>query len=203
MVMQMNNNTAKSTLLKILLIILIQSVFLMLMIANRQAILSSDTTVVLETRPIDPRSLFRGDFVRLNYKINELQLDELSGDRSFKKNDTVYIALQKKNLYWYAEAVYHEKSDAKRNHQVFIRGVVKRVSKQQWNEDTKSHKEISSLQINYGIENYFVPEGEGLKLERPKAGDKVTLEIALDGEGNAAIKSLLLNGIRQYEEAVF
>ena len=67
-----------------------------------------------------------------------------------------------------------------------------RGSKQQWNEDTKSHKEVSSLQINYGIENYFVPEGEGLKLERPKAGDKVTLEIALDGEGHAAIKSLLL-----------
>lgn len=199
----MNNNTAKSPLAKLLIVILIQSVFLILMIANRQAILSSDTTVVLETRPIDPRSLFRGDFVRLNYQINELQLDELSGDRSFKKNDTVYIALQKKNLYWYAEAVYHEKSDVKRKHQVFIRGVVKRVSRQQWDENTKSHKEASSLQINYGIENYYVPEGEGLKLELPKAGDKVTLEIALDRQGHAAIKSLLLNGVRQYEEAVF
>jgi uncharacterized membrane-anchored protein len=92
--------------IKIFLIILIQSSLLLAMIANRQTILSSDTIVILETRPIDPRSLFRGDYVRLNYEINELQLDKLSGDQSFKRNDTIYVVLQKQNLYWQAKAVF-------------------------------------------------------------------------------------------------
>ena len=203
MVMTMNNVSNKSVIFKILLIILIQSLFLIAMIANRQAILSSDIIVVLETRPIDPRSLFRGDYVRLNYDINELQLDELSGDQSFKRNDTVYVMLQKQDLYWQAKAVFLEKPGSQNIHQAFIRGVVKRVTSRQRDQDYKSHKDVTSLRVSYGIENYFVPEGEGLKLERPKPGDKVTLEIALDGAGHAVIKSLLLNGVKQYEEALF
>lgn len=189
--------------IKIFLIILIQSSLLLAMIANRQTILSSDTIVILETRPIDPRSLFRGDYVRLNYEINELQLDKLSGDQSFKRNDTIYVVLQKQNLYWQAKAVFLEKPGSQNIHQVFILGVVRSVSNSKWDVNLKSHIETVSIDVSYGIENYFVPEGEGLKLERPKPGDKVTLEIALDDNGHAAIKSLLLNGVKQYEEALF
>ena len=193
----------KSLWLKIFLIILIQSSLLLAMIANRQAILSSDTIVVLETRPIDPRSLFRGDYVRLNYEINELQLDKLSGDQLFKRNDSIYVMLQKQDLYWHAQAVFLEKPEIQTSSQVFILGVVKSVSNRKWDDNLESYKEAASIDVSYGIENYFVPEGEGLKLERSKPGDKVTLEIALDDNGHAAIKSLLLNGVRQYEEALF
>lgn len=196
----MNN---KSLWIKIVLIILIQSSLLLLMIANRQAVLSSDTIVVLETRPIDPRSLFRGDYVRLNYEINELQLDKLSGDKLFKRNNNVYVMLQKQGLFWQARAVFLEKPETQTRQQVFILGVVKSVGNREWDNRLKSYKETSSIDVSYGIENYFVPEGEGLKLERPNPGDKVTLEIALDDDGHAAIKSLLLNGVRQYEEALF
>ncbi|MCU7799988.1 MAG: GDYXXLXY domain-containing protein [gamma proteobacterium symbiont of Lucinoma myriamae] len=193
----------KSLWIKIFLIILIQSSLLFAMIANRQAILSSDTIVVLETRPIDPRSLFRGDYIRLSYEINELQLDKLSGDQSFKRNDTVYVMLQKQGLYWQALAVFLEKPETQNSQQIFILGVVKSVSNRKWDDNLHSNKMLVSIDVSYGIENYFVPEGEGLKLERPQPGDKVTLEVALDGEGHAAIKSLLLNGVKQYEEALF
>ncbi|MCU7940531.1 MAG: GDYXXLXY domain-containing protein [gamma proteobacterium symbiont of Bathyaustriella thionipta] len=203
MVITINNKTGKPVVLKIFAIILIQSLLLVLMIASRQVILSSETVVILETQPIEPRSLFRGDYVRLNYEINELQLDELAGDKIFKTNDIVYIVLQKKDLYWKAQSVVLKKPDVENKHQVFIRGVIKRVTNRQWNPDLKSRKDTTSIRVSYGIENYFVPEGEGIKFERPEAGDKVTLEIALDGEGNAAIKSLLLNGVKQYEETLF
>lgn len=171
------------------------------MIANRQLILSSDNIVILETRPIDPRSLFRGDYVRLNYEINNLQLDELSGDRSFKTNDTVYVVIEQKRQFWEAQAIYLQSPDLLPN-QSMIQGVVKEVTKR-YRDDNKTFSDITSLRVSYGIENYFVPEGEGLKLERPKPGDKVTLEIAVDNEGHAAIKTLLLNGVPQYQESVF
>lgn len=206
----MINKLPKPVLPRILFILLIQTLLLVAMIASRQIILSSDTVVILETKPIDPRSLFRGDYVRLNYDINELQLDELSGDRTFKTNDTVYVVLQQSGQYWDAMAIYLEKDNAlnssekKANeHKVLIQGVVKRVTNRQWDRDDKADVFVTSLRVNYGIENYFVPEGEGLKLERPEANDKVTLEIALDEEGHAVIKTLLLNGVQQYEEALF
>ena len=195
----------------ILLIILMQTLVLAAMIANRQNVLSSDTIVVLETKPIDPRSLFRGDYVRLDYDINELQLDELSGDQKFKKNDTVYVVLQQSGQYWNAEAIYSNKDNFFKNYPdkmqnkqyALIQGVVKHVINRQWDRNDKTASYVTSLRVSYGIENYFVPEGEGLKLERPEAGDKVTLEIALDDDGHAVIKTLLVNGIRQYEETLF
>ena len=201
----------KKVLPGILLIIFIQTLLLAAMIVNRQTILSSDTIVVLETKPIDPRSLFRGDYVRLNYDINELQLDELSGDRQFKKNDTVYVVLQQSGQYWNAKAIYLDKQNLFKNHPemmqskqyALIQGVIKHVINRQWDRDDKADTYVTSLRVSYGIENYFVPEGEGLKLERPDAGDKVTLEIALDDDGHAVIKALLVNGIQQYEETLF
>lgn len=206
----MANKLHKPVLPGILFILLVQTLLLVAMIASRQMILSSDTVVILQTKPIDPRSLFRGDYVRLNYDINELQLDELSGDRTFKTNDTVYVVLQQSGQYWDARAIYLEKNNAlnsykkqKNEQKVLIQGVVQRVTNRQWDRNDKADTSVTSLRVNYGIENYFVPEGEGLKLERPETSDKITLKIALDDDGHAVIKALLLNGIQQYEEALF
>ncbi|MDX2507609.1 MAG: GDYXXLXY domain-containing protein [Gammaproteobacteria bacterium] len=205
-----HSRSGKAVLPAIVLIIVMQILFLMAMIANRQSILSSDIIVVLETRPIDPRSLFRGDYVRLKYDINNLQLDELSGDRTFKINDTVYVVLEQNGPFWDAQGIYLQRpvlpespanSPKKRRH--VIRGVIKTVNNRHWSRDDKTVVDVTSLRVSYGIENYFVPEGEGLKLERPEPGDKVTLEVALDKDGRAAIKTLLLNGVAQYQEALF
>lgn len=195
MVSAVTHKSPQFIFLRIVLIIFIQTMLLVIMVANRQLILSSDTVVVLETKPIDPRSLFRGDYVRLNYTINELKLDDISGDHVFKKNDIVYIVLQQADQYWSARAIYLKKKSVPEDKQYpLIQGIVKRV---------KSDTITTTLSVSYGIENYFVPEGEGLKFERPEPGDKVTLEIALDKDGKAVIKALLLNGIQQYEEALF
>lgn len=43
------------------------------MIASRYAILTSGREIVLETVPVDPRSLFRGDYVTLRYAISPVR----------------------------------------------------------------------------------------------------------------------------------
>ena len=54
----------------LLLAVVIQTGVLVAMVAMKQWTLTTGTPVVLETKPVDPRSLFRGDYVRLNYAIS-------------------------------------------------------------------------------------------------------------------------------------
>jgi len=57
--------------------------------------------------------------------------------------------------------------------------------------------------VRYGIERYFVPEGQGLRLETLAREKKMATLIAVDAKGNAAIKGLIIDGTLQYEEPLF
>lgn len=56
------------------------------------------------------------------------------------------------------------------------------------------------LQIRYGLESYFVPEGEGRTLEQTRNQQKLRVVAAVLPSGRAAIKRLLLDGEPVYEE---
>ena len=57
--------------------------------------------------------------------------------------------------------------------------------------------------MRYGIESYFVPEGQGKRLEDLAREKKLAALIAVDARGNAAIKGLIIDGVLQYEEPLF
>ncbi len=57
-----------------------------------------------------------------------------------------------------------------------------------------------NIAVRYGIENYFVPEGEGRALERPRAEERVDILVAVDRFGGAGIKGVLVNGELRYQE---
>lgn len=190
------------TRLRIALIILVQSLALMCMIGIKQWTLNTGTPIILETAPIDPRSLFSGDYVRLNYKISDLRLDEIPGDKEFKKHDRVYVLLKEGGLYWQPVSVHHNKLDAPSGH-VVIKGEVMYLTDELWNEETRQPEKVNRITVRYGIESYFVPEGEGRALERPKEGEKISIQVAVDKYGNAGLKSLLVNGKERYAESLF
>jgi len=53
--------------------------------------------------------------------------------------------------------------------------------------------------VKYGLESYFVPQGEGKKIElTPKARLEVVAAVAPSGQ--AAIKRLLIDGKPVYDE---
>jgi uncharacterized membrane-anchored protein len=62
---------------------------------------------------------------------------------------------------------------------------------------------VPGLNVRYGIESYFVPEGEGLALERPAEGGEVSILVAVDESGAAGIKGVLVDGELRYEETLF
>ena len=148
---------------RIIIILVIFTSFLCSMIAMKQRILITGTPVLLETEPIDPRSLFRGDYVRLNYVISSLKPSSLKGNKEFKRHDKVYVELQQHGKYWHPIAIHH---DLPKNENVVLAGKVQYVNEHTWNAELQESEEITTLHIKYGIENYFVPEGEGLDLER-------------------------------------
>lgn len=186
--------------MRIALIIILQSIALIAMVGMKQYTLSTGTLIVLKTRPIDPRSLFRGDYVRLNYDISRLSLNKLEGDKDFKRGDSIYVLVHKDGEFWTAQGAYHHMPKTSDN-QVAIKGEVK-YAYGNCGRNSKD-KDCISVQVKYGVENYFVPEGEGHDLERPHPGDVVTIQLAVDRYGNAAIRAVLVNGIPRYVEKVF
>lgn len=185
--------------LRITIIVAVQTVVLLVMIGLRQWTLATGMPVVLETQPIDPRSLFSGDYVRLNYKVSDLKLGELAGDKEFRRGDKAYVVLQRAGDYWTAVAVYRERVPGAEG-QVVLKGRVESVADRMWDRRLRKWSEGKHMSVRYGVEEYFVPEGEGRDLERPKPGEKVEIEIAVDRYGNAGIRAVLVNGKPRYVE---
>ena len=59
------------------------------------------------------------------------------------------------------------------------------------------------LTVRYNLESYFVPQGEGQKLEQARNQRKLTVVAAVLPSGRAAIKRLLIDGQPVYEEPWF
>jgi uncharacterized membrane-anchored protein len=146
-------------------------------VAFKEFTLQTGKEVFLETRPVDPRDLFRGDYVVLNYQISTIKLDGFSYQESdFKENDKIYVQLKVENKI----ASLYTLSKKKPKEWIFLKGVVKRIYDGQ-------------IFIEYGIESYFVPEGKGKQIEKDMG--KIYTKIAIDDFGNAVIKWLILNGL--------
>ena len=146
-------------------------------IAFKEFTLQTGEEVLLKTRPIDPRDLFRGDYVILSYEISNLDANSLQKDATeFKQDDKVYVLLSKVNNYGTASGIYLNKP----KEGLILKGTIKNV-------------QGSRLNIEYGIESYFVPEGKGREIERLR-GRNLEVKVAVDKLGNAVIKDLLIDG---------
>ena len=185
-----------------LLVTVILTAALAGMIARKQYTLATGTPILLETQPVDPRSLFRGDYVQLSYSINALQPSKLGGDDSFLPNDRIYVVLQQRERYWHPVSV-HSDRPRQADGAVVIAGRVSRVDPFRTDPASDAAARTAVVHVRYGIEEYFVPEGEGRELERPAAGRRVDLRIAVDRFGNAGIQAVLINGEERYRETLF
>ena len=201
--------------LRILVVAIVLSGTLGKMIYDRVIILREGEIIVLETEPVDPRSLFRGDYVVLDYDINRLDLTRLEGDNEFEIGEPAYVALTKQESFWQASSVHNEPPTVTGPDDVIIKGRVRRLvpmtrpcpSDEPACETDAARRMSRMLHIDYGIGSYFVPEGEGRRIEDairdPTDGVPVEIEVAVGDDGTAAIKALLLDGERLYDEPLY
>jgi len=177
--------------------VLIQCVLLALMVADRMQILREGREVTLQTQPVDPRDLLRGDYVVLRYDISQLASGALAGKPAPERKPIVFVKLAPNANGLYEAVSVSSEPVAVTAPEILIRGRVN------YSCGSGSPVFCDKLTINYGLESYFVPEGEGRKLEQARNQQKLRVVAAVLPSGRAAIKRLLLDGEPVYEEPLY
>ncbi|HAV42868.1 TPA: hypothetical protein DCX15_02490, partial [bacterium] len=88
------------------ILITFQILFLLFMAGTKIYTLKMGKRILLEVAPVDPRDIFRGEYVELRYKISRIDIPVV---KIFKKNDIVYVTLKKGEKFWEVETVTREK----------------------------------------------------------------------------------------------
>ena len=116
-------------------------------------------------------------------------------DDTFSTAETIYVTLQNKGEEWSAVAVGHRPIAVQGG--VVIKGTVNYV-----NEFTVDTKTSTELNVAYGIESFFVPQGMGREIENERQRGDLTADIAIDAQGRAAIKAMRRKGQVFYVEGI-
>lgn len=167
-----------------ILAVVLQIAFLLGMAAKRVWLLAHGTSVVLPCEPVDPRSLLSGDYVRLRLSISrmgDLSPDVMGTNRAWKSRDAIFVSVAKdpRGSNWIAVGVSATAAEARRKSPVFMKGEVQSG----W-----------PLSIRYGTEEYFVPQNEGLTIEKAIRKHSVAVELRVSDSGESAIKRLFIQG---------
>ena len=178
---------------------LIQIALLAVMTIDRVQVLRDGVEVTLQTRPVDPRDFLRGDYVVLGYDITQLPAGPLRNQPSGERHPLVYVKLAPNPDGVYQAVSVHAAPVAVTSPEVLIRG---RVT---YGATCRSTTDVfcETLTLRYNLESYFVPEGEGRKLEDLRNQRKLQVVAAVLPSGRAAIKRLLIDGKPVYEEPWF
>lgn len=189
----MISKLSPSSWLAVALVALIQTVALASMVYGRVVLLRDGREIVAEVIPVDPRDLFRGDYVILGYAFGRGQIPVPEGT---SQGDKIYVTLKETAPEQWevvgASAVYETPADAS---QVVLKGVVDYVY--------RSPNEPARASVRYGIESYFVPEGTGRELEKKVLEKKISAVLAVGSSGDVAIKALVVDGERVHQEPWF
>jgi uncharacterized membrane-anchored protein len=178
---------SRKLLLALSIVALAQTGVLASMVVDRTLLLNNGREIVLPIVPVDPRDLFRGEYVRLGYDISAVPAILLSGPAP-TRNAAFYVTLEKNPQGgWTPVKVTAAMPNETNPDRIVLKG--------------RSRLPFpTSTRVNYGIESYFVPEGQGRRLEDLARENKMAARVAVDGRGNAAIKGLIIEGVQQYEE---
>lgn len=175
-------------------IVTLQVLFLIGMILFNQSILWWGQPIILETAPVDPHSLFSGEYVALNYQISDLKLDQVAHSgfanssearKYYPRGSKVYVQLEKQGDTWQAVAISKNRHDMQGK--LYISGRVEWVS--EWWENNQL-KEPPRIHIKYGIESYYTPEGQARYYEYTDI-QSLRVKVALDPLGRSKVVELL------------
>jgi uncharacterized membrane-anchored protein len=155
-----------------------QLLILVGMIALRAVPLVTGQTVLVRVMPVDPRDLFRGDYVILSYEFSRISPERVEGlsvtergKRSKWEGRTVYVPLVRdtNRVHWRAEKVT--------------------VVKPATGPFLKGHMG-SHGSVQFGIEAYYLQEGTGRRYEQAIQDRQLSAELAVTSSGQAALRAL-------------
>ncbi len=171
----------------LIIAIVFQVLVLAFIAGKREYIATTGTVVYLRTAPIDPRDLFRGDYVRLRYEASIVPVQKTSADiaeqiKNYTFGSTVYAPLVVDGGLAEVTGLSTTKPDSG----LFLKG---RLA-EPWRFGPAMHDTAAA---EYGIEAYYVQQGKGIEIEKQQ-GTRVTIqtplemEIAVGNDGTAVIR---------------
>ena len=188
--------TRKASLLGLAGAFLLQAALLGWMIADRALLLARGTEIRLAVDPVDPRDLFRGDYVVLSYPISRLRTDQLEGADEFKIDQTVYVSLRSDGSTWKAVAAHPSRPDGG----LVLKG---KVTNEIRHGSSACPTPCRVYDVAYNLEEFFVPEGQGRDIEQLRNAQRVEVDVAVGSDGRAALKRLLVDGAVRYQDTLF
>ena len=162
------------------------------MVWDRVSLLKNGREIVLPVTPVDPRSLFRGDYVILGYAVTQVP-GPVGQTTPARHGAPVYVTFEQDAAgTWKAISTALSHPGATSVDKIVLRG---RSEHEFWRSAS-----TPTVRVRYGIESYFVPEGKGRDLEKLVRDKKISARIAVDARGRTAIKGLLADGKPLYDE---
>lgn len=166
------------------------------MVWDRVALLQNGREIELDVVPVDPRSLFRGDYVILAYDISRFDGSKVEGELA--KGQPLYVTIaQDAAGKWQVQraSAAAGKRVAAGGPEVMLKGRSDR-----WRFGPI--RQGTQVQARYGIESYFIPEGTGKALEKAVGEKRIKAVVAVGKDGTAALKALKLDGQVVHKEPV-
>ncbi len=165
---------------------LIQLMLLSIPLSDRLQVQHSGERVMLELVPVDPRDLLRGDYVIINLAVSRISSD-LAGSEEIRSGDEVFVGLSASGSGTAKPVIIaHERQKAG---PLALAGTVQAAGGDE-------------LRIDYGIDAFFLPEGEGKRIEQLPT-DRVQLEVSITADGRSLPLALIVDGKPFKSDAVF
>jgi uncharacterized membrane-anchored protein len=162
-------------------LVLLQALFLIAIALSYYAIGWYGKEIRLQTLPIDPRDLLYGDYVNLNYDINEISTSLWKGPGKINDlSNNLYVVLKldelSKNGTYKAVALYGHKPTVQED-EVILKGRTNYTG-----DDT--------IHVKYGLETYYISENSGKELEQKANLGKLVANVKVASWGRAIIEDI-------------
>ncbi|OOG75615.1 GDYXXLXY domain-containing protein [Sinorhizobium sp. A49] len=175
----------------------LQTAALGYMVESRASILRNGKEVLLKTVPVDPRDLLRGDYVILSYDISWLPPELFKGGfPAAPEEATVFVRLGKQPDGFWGASEASFKPLAPTDESVVVQS-------QPFAYYPSSSETPSSINVAYGIERFYVPEGEGRVLEQARNAEALSVNVRINDAGKAQIRQIAVEGTPVYEEPLY
>jgi uncharacterized membrane-anchored protein len=139
---------------------------------SRPLVASGSQTVLLHVVPVDPRDLFRGDYVTLSYDVSRMSPLGLSRDDLSGRPVYVTLAPDRDGRHYHGAGASLDPPPPGSG--PFLRGTA------------------TQRGLAFGIESYFVQEGKGKAYEDAVRRGKLWAEVAVAPDGRAALRGLVI-----------
>ncbi|ABZ83914.1 conserved hypothetical protein [Heliomicrobium modesticaldum Ice1] len=158
-------------------VVILQVLVLLFMAGSRAVIVSAGQEITLKAAPVDPRHPFMGDYVRLRYNISEIDTRAVPNDITegkLKNGSKVYVIVEEQQGLYQPVGLYCNEPVPGPG-QVVLKGrfaglryPVPPAETLSTPEEKEFYRdaEPSFAWVEYGLEEYYVPEGTGLQLEQ-------------------------------------